>query len=370
MMSTKIRLSVHMLVRNATGVIDRALRPLRGIADEVSYVDTGSTDGTPDRLVRLCAELGIRCVGTAVSPLSRPDLFFQDLPGTYDPLDLPGCGGSQLLRDWSAARNLGLDLCQGDYVMKLDADDEILMPENLLPTLDRLDRMPNVEVVACPYEVMVEGTPELDRIEMYTRLWRNQRHIRFREVCHENVDWCRRPDGSNWIMIAQGLTFRDWRDNQGSGVRVPHRNLKVLLHQFQSLSSSRFSPCSHLLIYLADEAATICPVLSQRALDLLPSELHFTDEAWSRVIRGRSFEALGLLTDAFVEYQRAVELGSRRAKLLSAMVMLRKNQDGWEDSLIAAIAENENQFYPKYASCSEVREAQARLGTLKRFGSS
>jgi len=249
-------------------------------------------------------------------------------------------------------------------VMKLDADDEILMPENILPTLDRLDNLPNVEVVACPYEVMVHGSdpPCLDRLEMYTRLWRNKRHIRFREVCHENIDWCRRPDGSNWIMVAQGLTFRDWRDNRGAGVRVLHRNLKVLLHQFQVLRQAGIDPCSHLLIYLADEAAEICPVLAQMVLDKLPGALHPSDESWSRIIRGRSFEALGLLTDAFVEYQGAVELGSIRAKLLSALVMIRKSQTGWVDALKVAVAENENRLYPKYASASELRCA---LGVLK-----
>ena len=390
--ATSPRLSVHMLVRDVATVVARALRPLAGIASEVCFVDTGSTDNSPTIIRQLCGEIGATCIEIDASPAARPNLFFDDLPSAYAPHHLPdnarrargsrargsrargsrASGSLPLLRDWSAARNLGLKACQGQYVLKLDADDEVMTPENLLPALEQLDARPNIDVLACPYEVM-DGKGSTEYFTMYTRLWRNKSHgleshgleshglgpeIRFREVCHENVDWCRKPDGSNWIMVSDGLHVRDWRDNVVA--RVPHRNLKVLIAEYVRCARMVKLPSQHVLIYLADEAAEVMPELALEVLDRL-KVISSADEAWYRFILAVCYEKLGQVQNAETWYRSAVIAGWERAALRCAMMMARRKRKGWQTLLELAIEHNEKRYYPRHASVSEVESAKAIL---------
>jgi hypothetical protein len=366
-MEVRAKLSVHMMVRNSAGVIGRALRSLCGVANEVCFVDTGSTDGTPELIAQLCGELGFACRGQSITPASRPDLYFEDVPGSYGPFELSDCDGSLILRDWAAARNLALELCQGEYVMKLDADDEVMDPSNVMPALEWIDARREIDVLCCPYEVM-NGDPEpsVERVEMYTRIWRNLPTIRFKEVCHENVDWVRRADGRNWTMAGQGLTVRDWRDCRGADVRVPHRNLKVLLREYCRAKKLGFSPSQHVLIYLADEAAEILPYLALEAVNEVAcsSEIVF---AWTSFVRGRCLEKLGELETAINQYHVAGNCGWPRGHLRADMLRERKEPGRWIGEISGGVLANEGHFYPMGASRSELCEAR---GVLSKAGNS
>jgi len=359
-----------MIVRNGAKVVSRALRPLVGIADEICIVDTGSTDGTPDAIRKICDDIVASFSGVAVTPLSRPDLYFPDIPESYAPHVVPECSGAYILRDWAAARNLGLGQCRGRYIMKLDADDEVLTPENILPALDYLDNHPDLDILACPYEVMShgleshglgDGSVRTDYVTMYTRLWRNKSEIFFREICHDNVDWCRRLDGSNWIMTNEGLYVRDWRDNVGNGTRAPHRNLKTFLVEYLRCHLADVAPSPHVLIYLADESAEVMPTLALAVLDELPESLENNDEAWRHFTRARALEHMGLFTDAGWYYRKAVFHGWDRASLRNALMLARRGEQAWRDLMETAIYRNEGHFYPRYASVLEIEAARAIL---------
>lgn len=84
-------LSVCMIVRNEAHQLDAMLRTVRPIADEIVVVDTGSTDETPQ-------------IARAHTPLV---------------FHFPWCD------DFSAARNASLQRASKDYVLWLDADDEL-----------------------------------------------------------------------------------------------------------------------------------------------------------------------------------------------------------------------------------------------------
>ncbi|NIA16702.1 MAG: tetratricopeptide repeat protein [Nitrospiraceae bacterium] len=84
-------ISVAMIVRDEAGQIAQCLDALAGLADEVCVVDTGSTDDT----IAIVRRHG-----------AKVDFF-------------PWCG------DFSAARNISLDGCTGDWILVLDADERI-----------------------------------------------------------------------------------------------------------------------------------------------------------------------------------------------------------------------------------------------------
>ena len=362
-----VRLSVHLMVRDAAGVVGRAIRsaaaglPVREL--EVCYVDTGSTDDTPEVIRRECATLGVSCSGVAVSPTSRPDLFFRDVPGSYGCYQamVPSFTRRYYLRDWAAARNLGLELCRGRYVLKLDADDELVDPANLPAVLDHLDREGR-EIMVAPYEVMDRAfQPQVEYVTLQTRIWRRDPGVYFREVCHENVDWRRAPDGSNWVLAPSGFVARDHRDAQL--IRDPYRNYKVLLREYASRILQLQLPSDHLVIYLADEAAEVSPELANDLCSVLEAKTqHPTDEAWVCAIRARAFRNLGARELAMSEYARSAELGFPRSALLPLLEWPHPGDREWEERLRASASANAGGFYPLCASRAELRRAREYLG--------
>ena len=95
-------ISVCLIVRNEEEILADAVGSTVGLADEVIVVDTGSSDGT----VALARDLG--CI----------------LPSTADRMDKGG------------ARNKAIDAASGDWVVILDADEQIADPVGLRKFLE------------------------------------------------------------------------------------------------------------------------------------------------------------------------------------------------------------------------------------------
>ena len=364
------RLSLHVMVLNGSAVVERAIRPLLDVVDEFCLVDTGSTDGTMQTISRLVDGKTYHWY------LTNPHIgsnYFPDEASSWKRI-VPGpFTGLPLLRDWSHARNLGLDLCTGQYVLKLDADDECLDPGKLSQSLDFLDQNPEIDFLACPYEVMDPATKQREYTTMYTRLWRNKPEIRFREVCHENVDYLRKLDGSNWRLV-EGLSFRDHRDSPGDGVRVAHRNYKVLLREYERAEAAGEPQSPHLMIYLAEEAIKVDPKLSFDLCERLPMERQLAagDRAWIATVLGECCESLKMFDEAIRCYKVAAEGGSKRAALLSAMLESKRQLlysigerihpfSNWKVQLRTALAANRRVYYPRGASESEMKKAMHLL---------
>lgn len=128
-MSDGIELSIIIPAYNASATIERAIssafRLLRGIQGEVIVVDDGSTDGTPQILNQLSAK-------------------YRDLRTA-----------SQLNSGRSAARNRGVSLARGQWLMFLDADDYLFSDAKpaLMEVLDACD----VGLVIFPMAVSRSG---------------------------------------------------------------------------------------------------------------------------------------------------------------------------------------------------------------------
>jgi tetratricopeptide (TPR) repeat protein len=139
-------LSAALIVKNEEKFLGTCLRSLKGLADEVVVVDTGSTDRTADIAVAEGARLYHR----------------------------PWTG------DFSAARNEAINLARGDWILYIDADERVGGGD---PELVRA-QLRAARYIG--YRVQLRPRPGFTPYwEM--RLFRNHPQIRFRGIIHENI---------------------------------------------------------------------------------------------------------------------------------------------------------------------------------------
>ena len=261
-----------------------------------------------------------------------------------------------------------MGLCTGDYVLKVDADDEVVTPGDLLPTLELMEKHQNLDIVMSPYETM--STPNgaslaPEHTSLYTRLWRHSDAIRFAEVCHENIDHARQPDGSNWLIAHNGLVVCDWRDS--TNPRAPHRNYKILLREYERLMEENELPSRHLLFYLGEEGIEPDPMFVITVLlPLIGSEerdlgLSLEDRIWSYLIEGRCWSKMEHVNLATSAFEQAVLLGSSRALLLLGMLRFKAKMDGWRADLENSLGVCERKMWPFGASRTEIETARSML---------
>ncbi len=182
-------LSLALIVRNEAAVLEPCLASARPFVDEIVGVDTGSADATPDL---------IRAAGGKV-------------------FDFPW------IDDFSAARNAALDHCTGDWVLVLDADEE-LDPESgpLLRSLAEVGKAPAYRLAIRNYldtgMLSTLGDPPVANDGRHARaaafshymvfnglrFFRREPWVRFQGRIHELVDDCFRDRGLP-IETSSGL---------------------------------------------------------------------------------------------------------------------------------------------------------------------
>ena len=337
-----MRLSVHMMVLNCKDVIERALRPFQDLAGqvEICVVDTGSTDGSVDRIREICEHLGLGYKAMFVSPKTNPELYFNDEPSSWN-REVPGpFTGKPILRDWSYVRNEGLKLCDAPYVMKLDADDEVFESSNIPPTLDYLDTRSDIDIVACPYEIM-DGKGEIEQRQIYDRFWRNGK-VHCVETMHEYFP---EKNNINHLIMLQGMSFRDWRDSPGDGIRLHLRNYKILLGEYERREQTGMSFVSNssdvrFLFTLGHEAVNAEPNFARHVLALasLLNGSSFLPEAEIIFHQARAYEIEDELVLARSCYEKAASLGKDIIFNLHLGMLQKKMGDlDWQKTLKKAV---------------------------------
>ncbi len=139
-------LSAAIIVKDEANGLDACLTSLRGLVDEIIVVDTGSTDHT-------------------VAVAERHGAIV-----THEPWQ----------GDFAAPRNRSLDLATGDWVLSVDADEQVEGDfDDARAYLDRAAACVGFRVRFVP---RVGWTPFREY-----RLWRNRPDIRFQGQIHETV---------------------------------------------------------------------------------------------------------------------------------------------------------------------------------------
>lgn len=147
------KLSVCLITKNEATSLPRCLRSVRGVADDIVVVDTGSTDET----VKVAQEHGARVAA----------------------IEWHG--------DFAQARNISLDLAEGDWILVLDADEEL--DDTSMASLRQAIADPAAEAYWIRIISYLGESPDDGwTVEnLYPRLFRRRPRYRFAGRIHEQI---------------------------------------------------------------------------------------------------------------------------------------------------------------------------------------
>ncbi len=145
------RISLCMIVRDEEDNLGRCLRSVDGMVDEIVVVDTGSIDGT----VAIAERHGAR-------------VLHEEWAG-----------------DFAAPRNVALDAADGDWILVLDADEEVMGAEHLRTLVADAEDLEGFYLREVSYVGEKAGVEAV--VHGALRLFRNRPHHRFDGALHEQI---------------------------------------------------------------------------------------------------------------------------------------------------------------------------------------
>lgn len=297
--------SLCMIVKNEEDVLERCLKPMRKLVEEIIVVDTGSEDGTKEIAGRYADRV-------------------EDFVWT---------------EDFSAARNAAFALASCEFCMWLDADD--VLPEREQEAFLRLKEglTLDTDVVNCNYAVAfdTEGRPSF--FYPRERLVQNGKGFVWRGRVHEAIDaWGK--------TVNSDVTIEHRKERS----KDPDRNLRI--YERMAAEGERFDPRARL--YYGRELAG--HKRDQEALEQLLSVME-DESAWTeyrieaclngascadRLGRGR--EGLKYLFGSFVFDLPRAELCCEAGRIYMGMEDYRRAAFWYEEALRAQEPEETARF--------------------------
>ncbi|MBS3976672.1 MAG: glycosyltransferase [Syntrophomonadaceae bacterium] len=272
------RISLCMIVKDEAEHLPRCLNSISGAVDEIIIVDTGSSDTT----VQVAQQFGAKIYHY------------------------------QWKHDFSAARNFALDMATGEWLLVLDADEEI--PKGEDAKIRSLPLAHSVEAY-CFQLINYYGHPELGHdfiTDLVCRLFRNRPQYRFKRTLHEQVvDQIIAVAGEGAVKIAPirifhygHLTSTVLKKNKSE------RNLAIIRHALSEDKDNRFLRYS-LGVELLN-LGQYANALEQLELSYQPGQNYTSDLVLKMVIclkELQQFEqGLQLIDQAMIEYPNFTDL--------------------------------------------------------------
>lgn len=298
-------LSVCMIVRDEEKNIGRCLESIRGIADELIVVDTGSVDNTK----AIAAGFGARL---------------------YD---------FEWVDDFSKARNYSLEKATGDWILMLDGDDEFERRD--APCLKELINKEDAADIYIFNTICYIGERAGNEkiLNVNIRLFRNIPELKYQGRIHESII-SGRPDIK---LAAAGISIYHYGYLNGNVMEHDkrNRNMRILEQQLEeqpdspyflfcmgneyfALSQleksleyfiSSFEKCNRKDIYVPKLLIRI--IMAYQLLENYEKAMAYIDEALSlypeytdvEYIRGTIYHSMGIITKAVKSFNKCLEMG-------------------------------------------------------------
>jgi glycosyltransferase involved in cell wall biosynthesis len=189
-------ITVSMIGKNEEDNLSRCIKSVKGIARNIVYADTGSTDTS----VNIAESLGCHI--------------------RHVPFD-----------DFAQARNLAKEGLTGDWILQIDADEVLFNPEGLLPLVESN----YYEAYVLAQEHLILGG---NKTAMGMRLFRNRPHYQYVGCIHEMPEDMKAigPDKAiSPYMFVQDVCFAHYGcvDERLRRTKVSDRNLRLLIKDLQ-----------------------------------------------------------------------------------------------------------------------------------------
>lgn len=202
------KISAFIICKNEEARIETALKSLVSFCDEIVVVDSGSTDSTKEIVAQYTDKIF--------------DFVWVD--------------------DFSAARNFALGKCHGEWILFVDADDEL--SEDAQRSLKKMAEGASEDVAG--FFVNYEYGP--DKFQFVPRLWRARFHLKFHMPVHEYLEI---PEElRNRFVVHSEVVILHHKDASENMVSM-ERNIRIL--QKALLRQDGADENFHLNFFLARE---------------------------------------------------------------------------------------------------------------------
>lgn len=249
------RLSACMIVKNEERLLPRCLESIRGVVDEMVIVDTGSTD----RTVEIAESFGARVY--------------------HHPWE----------NDFSKHRNQSLSYAAGDWILIIDADEELDAAS--VPLVRRALRECGTPMIA----VMVRSFTDQGRHTgggLSVRMFRNGLGFRYRGIIHNQLQNISNPRYYPIVLWHYGYSL-----DEAAMHRKRQRSLALLLKQAED-SPDDHATRHHLAVTYFSEKMWSEALESAEKTLALQDEKGLLGIGWTHFIRAFSLYKLGRLDEA------------------------------------------------------------------------
>lgn len=329
------RISLCLIVKDEAANLPRCLASVQGVVDEIVVVDTGSTDATPE-IARAAGARGLAHSWNG---------------------------------DFAAARNVSLAAATGDWILVLDADEELTTEGRRQLRAVVADTTADGLFVT----VLNQASPE-DVVAEYPaaslRLFRNRPAYRYRGRLHEQISETIQSQGGR--LAAVPVTIRHWGYQaahvQGQADR--RRRNTALLEQALAEAPGDLYLTAKLgcAYFYAGRPAEAGPPLQMFFAD--PGALNLNPEVRqeAHLVSALLANAAGDFAPAREHAQAALTVGGNpalqlKARLTLATIALRQGQLAAQTAAGAPAA---RQFVAEAEAHLETLAAQPQLNTRAR----
>ncbi|CAN5545669.1 hypothetical protein BH11ARM1_BH11ARM1_10140 [soil metagenome] len=299
-------LSVCVIVRDEAQHLDRCLKSIASIANQIVVVDTGSTDETVEIAKKY---------GALVEEIAWPD-------------------------DFAAARNFALNLATGDWVLSIDAD-EWRLPTSIDPILAALH---DSSILVLPRLTSPTGRSSFLGVRLFPRIGASWHYPIHEQVIHADKNLVPVRYGPFVLNHESATDLTRKRDRNRKLIAQLAKTEPDLAKVYLALESAAEDPISEKTIaelrdadqQLKDKPSALARKVSMLLATALIHSNQFDQAA--TVIQSAVDRGLGGLWTSYFVARRSFELGQYNVAFEAALKGLQQHDfDGPVDQMRAEL---------------------------------